>query len=133
MELPYENIEVGSLIQPKSKDYDWGGMDISTIIMLNFFRKESIFSIAAAVEKTLQVDTTTSNKSRPSCAGVEVEVDLMKEFPKRVNIGIRKKNKEIIDKWIHIKYDYLPKYGKTCNLQGHNEEESFVLHTDLFL
>lgn len=44
----------------------------------NFFGKESIFSIAAAVGKPLQVDTATSNKTRPSCARVKVEVDLMR-------------------------------------------------------
>lgn len=43
----------------------------------NFFGKETIFSIAAAVGKLLQVDMATTNKTRPSCARVKVEVDLL--------------------------------------------------------
>lgn len=56
----------------------------------------------------------------------------MSEHPKRVNVGIRKKSGEIVSKWIQIRYDYLPKYCKTCKLQGHNKEECFVLHPELF-
>ncbi|WMV09222.1 hypothetical protein MTR67_002607, partial [Solanum verrucosum] len=52
----------------------------------NFFGKEAIFSLAAAVEKLLQVDMATQNKMRPSCARVKVEVDLMGDFPKRINM-----------------------------------------------
>lgn len=75
---------------------------------------------------------TTLNKTRPSYATVKVEVDLIHDLPKRINMGIKKKNREISDKWIQIKYDYLPKCYKTCKLQGYNEEECFVLHSKLF-
>lgn len=98
----------------------------------NFFGKETIFSIASAVEKSLQVDLVTTNKIRPSCARVKVEVDLKSTLPKWVSVGIRKKSGEITDKWIQIKYDYLLKYFHTCKLQGHNEEECFVLYPELF-
>ncbi|KAH0709534.1 hypothetical protein KY284_010961 [Solanum tuberosum] len=63
----------------------------------------------------------TSNKTRPSCARVKVEVFLLGQFPKRVNVGIKKKTCEIVSKWITIKYNYLPKYCRNCKLQGHNE------------
>lgn len=72
----------------------------------------------------------TTNKTRPSCARVKVEMDLISDLPKWVNMGIKKKSGEIIDKWIQIKY--LPKYCNTCKLQGHNEEERFVLYQELF-
>ncbi|KAK4737232.1 hypothetical protein R3W88_000929 [Solanum pinnatisectum] len=98
----------------------------------NFFGKEAMFSLAAAVGKPLQVDMATQNKTRPSCARVKVEVDLMGEFPKRINIGMRKKTGEINEKWITIKYDYLSKYCKTCKLQGHNEKECFIIHPELY-
>lgn len=39
---------------------------------------------------------------------------------------------EIVAKWIDIKYDYLSKYCKNCKLQGHNEKECFVLHSELY-
>ncbi|KAG5577887.1 hypothetical protein H5410_058021 [Solanum commersonii] len=39
----------------------------------NFYGKEAIFLLAAAVGKPLQVDLATKNKTRPSCAKVKVE------------------------------------------------------------
>ncbi|KAG5630892.1 hypothetical protein H5410_002609 [Solanum commersonii] len=97
-----------------------------------FFGRETIFSLAVAVGKPLQVDLATSNKTRPSCARVKVEVDLLGDFPKRVNLGIKKKTGEIVAKWIDIKYDYLPKYCKSCKIQGNNEKDCFVLHSELY-
>ncbi|WMV42911.1 hypothetical protein MTR67_036296 [Solanum verrucosum] len=69
----------------------------------NFFGKEAIFSLAAAVGKPLQVDLATQNKTRPSCARVKVEVDLLGNFPKRINIGMETKTGEIREKWITIR------------------------------
>ncbi|KAH0712533.1 hypothetical protein KY289_008492 [Solanum tuberosum] len=74
----------------------------------------------------------TTNKTRPSCARVKVEVDLLGEFPRRINIGMRMKTGEIKEKWITIKYDYVPKYYNNSKLQGHNEKECFVLHPELY-
>ncbi|WMV26131.1 hypothetical protein MTR67_019516 [Solanum verrucosum] len=64
----------------------------------NFFGKETIFSLAATVGKPLQVDMATRNQTRPSCARVKVEVDLMKEFPKHIKIGMRKQSGELMEK-----------------------------------
>ncbi|CAN4097094.1 unnamed protein product [Withania somnifera] len=50
----------------------------------HFFVKKALFSLAAAVGKPLQVDLAIRNKTRPSCARVKVEVDLLAEHPKRV-------------------------------------------------
>lgn len=101
-------------------------MNFITFNATNIFGKETIFLISTAVSKPLQVDMATSNKIRPSNARVKVEVDLMSDFPKRVNIEIKKKYGEIVAKWITIKYDYLPMYCEHCKLQGHNEKECFV-------
>lgn len=76
----------------------------------NFFAKEAVFSLAAAVSKTLQVDLATQNKIRLSCTRVIVKVDLLGDFPKRINIEMRKKTGEVVEKWINIKYDHVPKY-----------------------
>lgn len=60
-------------------------------------------------------------------------MDLLGEFPKRINIGVRNKDKgDIKEKWITINYDYIPKYCKNCKLQGHNEKECYVLHPELY-
>ncbi|KAK4732458.1 hypothetical protein R3W88_025446 [Solanum pinnatisectum] len=98
----------------------------------NFFGKEAIFSLAVVVGKPLQVEMATINKTRPSCARVKVEVDLLGEFSKRINVGVRNKSGEIMEKWITIKYDYMPKYCKTCKLQGHNENECYVINPELY-
>ncbi|KAH0696108.1 hypothetical protein KY290_015812 [Solanum tuberosum] len=98
----------------------------------NFFGKEVVFSLSVAVGKPLQVDMATRNQTRPSCARVKVEVDLLREFPKCIKIGIKGSNEEILEKWIRIKYDYVPKYCKTCMIRGHNEEQCYVEHPELF-
>ncbi|WMV20196.1 hypothetical protein MTR67_013581 [Solanum verrucosum] len=84
---------------------------------LNFFVKEAVFSLAAAVGKPLQVDLVTKNQTRPSCARVKVEVDLLREFPHKIIVGVRKRTREVVEKNIQIKYDYLPKYCKNCKIR----------------
>lgn len=64
----------------------------------NFFGRETIFSLVAAAGKPLQVDMATTNKTRPSCARIKVKVDRLRELPKRINVGIKKKSGEIISK-----------------------------------
>lgn len=90
-----------------------------------------MFSLVAAVGKPLQVDLAAQNKTRPSCARVKVEVDLLGEFSKRINIGTKIKTGKIREKWVSIRYDYVSKYCKNCKLQGHNEKECYILHHDL--
>lgn len=99
----------------------------------NFFGKETIFSLARAVGKPLRVDMATRNQTRPSCARVKVEVDLLQEFPKRIKIGVRQKGGDILEKWAPIKYDYVSRYCSTSKIQGHNDHECYVLHPELYL
>ncbi|KAG5605619.1 hypothetical protein H5410_027111 [Solanum commersonii] len=86
----------------------------------------------SAVGKPLQVDMATKNKTRPSCARVKVEVDLLGDFPKRIKIVIKNEDGEVQDKWIQIKYDYLPKYCTTCSIQGHDEDQCYVKNPELY-
>lgn len=97
-----------------------------------FFGKESIFSLAAAVDKPLQVDLATRNHTRPSCSRVKVEVDLLSEFPKKISVGLRKQSGEICDKWVRIKYDHVPKYCTNCKIQRHNKKECYIIHHELY-
>ncbi|KAK4724559.1 hypothetical protein R3W88_027338 [Solanum pinnatisectum] len=53
---------------------------------LNFFAKDAIFPIATAVGKPLTMDMETRNQTRPSCAKVKIEVDLMAKLLQRVRI-----------------------------------------------
>lgn len=94
---------------------------------LNIFGKEALFSLAMALGKPLQVNMATKNETRLSCARVKVKADLLSEFPKRIKIVVRKLNSEISKRWITIKYDYI-----MCMIQGHNEQQCYVLHPELF-
>lgn len=107
-------------------------MDFLSIITINFLGKEAVFSLAVVVGKPLQVDVATQNKTRPSCASVKAKVDLLGEFPKRINVGMRMKSREVKEKWVTIRYDYVPKNCKTCKLRGHNAKECFIIHPELY-
>lgn len=77
----------------------------------------------------------TKNQTRPSYARVSVEVeevDLLGEFPKNISVGMKRKDGEMVEKWTKINYDYVPKYCKTCMIQGHNEEQCHVEHPELY-
>ena len=52
-----------------------------------FFHKASLFSIASAIGSPLQVDTATTNLSRPSVAHFYIDLDVSKEVPGRIWIG----------------------------------------------
>ncbi|XP_060216902.1 uncharacterized protein LOC132644331 [Lycium barbarum] len=95
----------------------------------NLFDKESMFSLASAVGTPLIIDKGTHNRTRPSCARVKVEVDLLKELPKRIQINcVDAETGEVKSKWQKIQYDYLPKYCTQCKLQGHDLNGCWVLH-----
>ncbi|WMV20831.1 hypothetical protein MTR67_014216 [Solanum verrucosum] len=132
MVVSHEDTQMGSMFDPEEETTTAIAWISFPGLPPNFFVKEAIFSLAAAVGKPLQVDMATKNQTRPSCARVKVEVDLLGEFPKRINIGVRKQSGEVVEKWIRIKYDYVPKYCVTCRLQGHNEQECYALHPELY-
>ncbi|XP_070039155.1 uncharacterized protein [Nicotiana tomentosiformis] len=85
----------------------------------NFFRKECVFSLTRAVGNPLHVDLATQNGTRPSCAKVKVEVNLLSKFPHRIKI-VEEADESGPEKfkWIRIKYDYMPKYCKPCKKTG---------------
>lgn len=101
-------------------------------LLPTFFVKVCLFSLAAAVGTPFHLDMATINKTRPSCARVKVQIDLLAKLPKRVRMDIED---EVIGatrtEWVGIQYDYIPKYCKECKLQGHNEEACWRLHSEL--
>lgn len=84
-----------------------------------------VFSLAAAIGKPLQVDVATKKQTRPRCARVKVEVDLLR-VPQTYQSRVRSKLGEVREKWININYDYIPKYCKSCKIQGHDEHQCYV-------
>ncbi|KAG5611175.1 hypothetical protein H5410_022456 [Solanum commersonii] len=108
------------------------GMDLLSGIKTHFFVKESIFSLASAVGKPLRLDVATINKNRPSCARVKVQVDLLADLPKVIELEVRNEDTDTSRvKKAKIRYGLLPKYCQTCKLQGHAEMECRVLHPEL--
>ncbi|KAG5619976.1 hypothetical protein H5410_005194 [Solanum commersonii] len=97
-----------------------------------FFVKESLFSLASAVRKPIHLDMATINKIRPSYTRVKVQVDLLADLPKFVELEIEDpiSQSSRVDK-IKVLYNVLPKYCKKCKLQGHNEDDCRVLHPEL--
>ncbi|KAK4736998.1 hypothetical protein R3W88_000695 [Solanum pinnatisectum] len=79
-----------------------------------YFVKEALFSIASAIGKPLQLDQATINKTRPSCARINIQVDLLSSFPEYVEM-------DIINE--HTKESRLEHYCMQCKVQGHAEEE----------
>ncbi|KAH0713391.1 hypothetical protein KY290_008987 [Solanum tuberosum] len=70
----------------------------------NFFAREAVFSLASAIGKPLTVDMATQNKTRPSCAKVKVEVDLLAQHPQRIKIAEEDEvTGKVNSKWITIK------------------------------
>ncbi|KAG5587559.1 hypothetical protein H5410_047993 [Solanum commersonii] len=68
----------------------------------NFLGEEPVFSMAATtVGKPLHVDMTTLNKTHPSCTRVKVELDMLGEFPKCINVGMRKKSRKVLERWLY--------------------------------
>uniref|UniRef100_A0A1S3Y8I6 DUF4283 domain-containing protein n=1 Tax=Nicotiana tabacum TaxID=4097 RepID=A0A1S3Y8I6_TOBAC len=98
----------------------------------NFFGREFVFSLARAVGRPLHVDLATQNGTRSSCAKVKVEVNLMANLPQRIKIVEEEDETGPEEfKWIKIRYDYMPKYCKSCKKQGHKEEECWVINPEL--
>ncbi|KAH0743932.1 hypothetical protein KY290_031925 [Solanum tuberosum] len=60
---------------------------------------------------------------------VKVEVDLLKEILKRIQINRVEEDTETVrSKWQRIQYDHLPKYCTHCRLQGHDMQGCRMLH-----
>lgn len=94
--------------------------------------KEARFSMAAAVGEPLQGNLAMKNQTRRNFDRVKPEVDLLGEFPKRINIRVKKVFGEIAKKRIDIKYDYMSKYCSNCKLQSHDEQGCYILHLELY-
>lgn len=78
------------------------------------------------------MDLVTQNGTRPSCAKVKVEVNLLSTFPQRIKIVEEEDETGPEEsKWIKIRYNYMPKYCKTCKKQGHKEAECWVINPEL--
>lgn len=99
---------------------------------LNILGEEVIFPLVVAIGKPLQVNVATKNQTRPSCAQVKVEVNLLHEFPTGIKICVKNGVDSVLERWVRIKYNYVPMYCKTCMIQGHDEDQCYIKHLELF-
>ncbi|WMV35181.1 hypothetical protein MTR67_028566 [Solanum verrucosum] len=101
-------------------------------LLPTFFGQESLFAIATAVGKPLQLDQATVNKTRPSCTKVRVLVDLAASLPKSVIMKvIDEVTGSVKTETITVKYDYIPKYCLECRMQGHDLHNCRLLHNEV--
>ncbi|KAG5602104.1 hypothetical protein H5410_033474 [Solanum commersonii] len=101
-------------------------------LLPTFFSQESLFAIATAVGKPLQLDQATINKTLPSCAKVRVLVDLAASLPKSVIMKvIDEVTGSVKTETITVKYNYIPKYCLECRMQGHDLHNCRLLHNEV--
>ncbi|KAG5580924.1 hypothetical protein H5410_051551 [Solanum commersonii] len=87
----------------------------------------SLFSLATAIGKPLQLDQATINQSRPSCAKVRVLVDLAANLPKAVVVNVLDEaTGELKPDKITIKYDYIPRYCLESNESGESSNNNDI-------
>ncbi|WMV12948.1 hypothetical protein MTR67_006333 [Solanum verrucosum] len=82
-------------------------------LLPTFFVEKVLLSLASVVRKPLQLDLATINKTRPSCARVKVQLDLLTDKPEFVQMQLE--NNDIQENSIvkiKIQYDSLPAYCK---------------------
>ncbi|KAF3645005.1 hypothetical protein FXO37_21190 [Capsicum annuum] len=91
------------------------------------------YEATVKVGKLLMVDMATKNHTRPSCARVKIEIDLITKLPHRVKINEKDDiTGELKSKWIQIQYDHKPKYCNECCLQGHDKESCWNIHHEIY-
>ncbi|KAK4371629.1 hypothetical protein RND71_011104 [Anisodus tanguticus] len=96
----------------------------------HYYGESTLFSLAAAVGSPIAIDSATLNKTRPSCARVKVEFDLLKNHPQHVVIQVGEGD-GITSELQKIRYDFKPKYCTNCKLQGHDVDGCWNLQPAL--
>ncbi|CAI9112272.1 OLC1v1012692C1 [Oldenlandia corymbosa var. corymbosa] len=79
------------------------------------FRLALVGKLAGIIGKPLKIDVPTLNMSRPSVARVCVEVDLLKDLPKQIRLGV-----EGNTYFQAVTYENLPEYCTECSKIGHS-------------
>ncbi|KAG9444382.1 hypothetical protein H6P81_015722 [Aristolochia fimbriata] len=80
-----------------------------------FFQEELLFPIASLAGRVIGMDDPTRNLSRTNVARVCVEVDLLKEPPRQVWVGVGEGGF-----WQDMCYPRLPSFCRNCREQGHS-------------
>ncbi|XP_068635663.1 uncharacterized protein [Aristolochia californica] len=82
-----------------------------------FFQEKLLYPIASLAGKVFAMDAPTRNLSRTNVARVCVEIELLKEHPRQVWVGVGEGGF-----WQDICYERLPSYCTDCREQGHSTQ-----------
>ncbi|XP_010275342.1 PREDICTED: uncharacterized protein LOC104610424 [Nelumbo nucifera] len=88
------------------------------MLPVNFYNDKYLRSIVQVAGRVLKVDPATARLTRTTAGRVCMVVDLLKENPSRVWVGLSKEGF-----WQKIVYENLPKYCTFCFKHGHGEGE----------
>lgn len=86
------------------------------------FNCEALFRMMSLIGTSLRVDAATAPLKRPSQAKIQVEVDLLKEIPENIWVGMGSSS----DFRQKIIVDYLFPYYLYCGHLGHSEDQCTV-------
>ncbi|KAF3617110.1 hypothetical protein FXO38_34177 [Capsicum annuum] len=100
-------------------------------LLSTFFGKESLFSIASAIGKPLQLGMVMINKTRPSCTRVKILVDLLANLPEVIEIEVvnnkqnepSRKNQRRIPIWQPINRRFKGKVHRKEEINDKNDEK----------
>ncbi|KAG5605799.1 hypothetical protein H5410_027291, partial [Solanum commersonii] len=82
------------------------------------FKKEFITPLLSPIGKVLYLNTASIKRTRASMAKVKVQIDLTKDRPRHVWIGLDEEDLTI-GRWQTIEYESIPPYCAYCKHQGH--------------
>ncbi|KAH0736216.1 hypothetical protein KY290_011893 [Solanum tuberosum] len=82
------------------------------------FKKEFVTPLLESVGKVLYLDTASIKRTRASMAKVKVQIDLTKDRPRHIWIGLDDEDLTI-GRWQPIEYENIPPYCTYCKHQGH--------------
>lgn len=98
-----------------------------TKLPIHLFNKEALFFLASIFGQPLRLDAATAAIRRPSVARVQVELDLLKDRPDMVWIGVGNDD----GFWQKVKYETLPACCTYCWHVGHDQTTCHVKHPEL--
>jgi len=82
------------------------------------YKKQFVTALLSPIGKVLYMDTTSVQKTRGSMAKAKIQLDLTKERPPHVWLGLDEEDLTI-GRWQAIEYEDAPDYCVYCRHQDH--------------
>lgn len=94
---------------------------------VHLFAQPALFRIASLIGRPLRLDNATRTLKLPGVARLQVELDVLKERPKQIWIGMG----SLGGFWQKIEYENVPPYCTHCWHIGHAETFCHIHHPEL--